>query len=45
VVFAELHFDGITSGQNFLNFNVWNKPSDIDDPGTYVYLPDGLDLR
>lgn len=42
VTFAELHFDRITSGQNFLLFNVWTRPSDIDDPGTYVYLPDGL---
>jgi endo-1,4-beta-xylanase len=39
--FSELHFDWITSGQNFLNFNVWSKPSNIDDPSSYVYLPDG----
>ena len=41
VAFAELHFDRITSGQNFLNFNVWTRPSDIEDPATYSYLPDG----
>ena len=41
VAFAELHFDGITSGQNFLNFNVWTRPADIGDPSTYVYLGDG----
>jgi len=44
VAFAELHFDGITSGQNFLPFNVWTKPSDIDDPSSYVYLPDGQEF-
>ena len=42
VAFAELHFDRMTSGQNFLLVDVWNRPSDIDDPSTYVYLPDGL---
>ena len=41
VSFAALHFDGITSGQNFLNFNVWTRPADIGDPSTYVYLGDG----